>query len=251
MLVYGGPLAAADRVDPLERARVFYNQGEYDAAVAAAEEGRRLPDKADSADLIAARAYLEKFRQSGIAGDLVSGRDRLRRINASRLNAAERSEFIVGLGVALYFDGDTGAAGELFDSVLADSQLTAEARERVLDWWASALDQEARKRADTERASIYQRVRDRMRAELARHDGSVAASYWLSAAARGQGDLQAAWDAAQAGWVRSVLGAGRADALREDLDRLVLQALVPERARALALPAEDLTLEWEQFKDRW
>src|SRR5262245_35896578 len=104
LLVWGAPLAAADRADPLERARLFYNQGEYDAAVTAAEEGRRLPDKADSADLIAARAYLEKFRQSGIAGDLGSGRDRLRRINANRLNAAERSEFTVGLGVTLYFD---------------------------------------------------------------------------------------------------------------------------------------------------
>jgi hypothetical protein len=247
----GAPLRAADRVDPLERARLLYNQGEYDAAVAAAEEGRRVPDKADSADLIAARAFLEKFRQSGITGDLSTGRDRLRRINASRLNPAERSEFTVGLGVTLYFDGDAGAAGELFDSVLADSQLTTEARERVLDWWASALDEEARKRSDADRASTYQRVRDRMRAELASNDGSVAASYWLAAAARGQGDLQAAWDAAQAGWVRSTLSAGRGDALRQDLDRLVLQALVPERARALDLPAEDLTLDWEKFKERW
>jgi hypothetical protein len=251
LLIWGAPLHAADRVDPLERARLLYNQGEYDAAVAAAEEGRRLPDKADSADLIAARAFLEKFRQSGITGDLESGRERLRRINASRLNFAERTEFTVGLGVTLYFDGDAGAAAELFDSVLADSQLTTEARERVLDWWASALDEEARKRSDAERAAIYLRVRDRMRSELARNDGSVAASYWLSAAARGQGDLQAAWDAAQAGWVRSTLTAGRGDALREDLNRLVLQALVPERARALDVPPDDLMLEWEKFKERW
>jgi hypothetical protein len=251
LLIWSAPLGAADRIDPLERARLLYNQGEYDAAVAAAEEGRRLPDKADSADLIAARAYLEKFRQNSIAADLSSGRDRLRRINANRLNPAERSEFTVGLGVTLYFDGDTGAAGELFDSVLADSQLTAEARERVLDWWASALDEEARKRSNGERVSIYQRVRDRMRSELAGNDGSAAASYWLSAAARGQGDLQAAWDAAQAGWVRSTLSTSLGNVLREDLDRLVLQALVPERARALNLPAEDLTLEWEKFKERW
>jgi hypothetical protein len=39
--------------------------------------------------------------------------------------------------------------------------------------------------------------------------------------------------------------------LRADLDRLVLRAIVPERARALAQPPEALRLEWERFKDKW
>jgi hypothetical protein len=43
----------------------------------------------------------------------------------------------------------------------------------------------------------------------------------------------------------------RAPALRADLDRLVLTALVPERARALGQPPETFRDEWERFKSRW
>ena len=66
-----------------------------------------------------------------------------------------------------------------------------------------------------------------------------------------QGDLQAAWDAAEAGWVRASLATDRGAALRADLDRLMLVAIVPERARALAQPADTLRLDWERFKERW
>ena len=98
--------------------------------------------------------------------------------------------------------------------------LTGEARERVLDWWASAIDREAKPRPDIERQGVYQRIRTRMDEELATHPGSGAAAYWIAAAARAQGDLQAAWDAAQAGWVRARLGSDKGAALRSDLDRL-------------------------------
>ena len=63
--------------------------------------------------------------------------------------------------------------------------------------------------------------------------------------------MQAAWDAAQAAWVRSALAADHGAALREDLDRLVLRAIVPERAKAMAQPPETLRAQWEQFKERW
>jgi hypothetical protein len=251
LLLVASAADAADRVDPLARARLLYNQGEWDAAVAAAEEGGRSPDKADGADLITARAYLEKFRQTGSPDDLALARDRLRRIQVARLTPPERIEWLVGLGETLYFDGSAGAAGELFDSVLDDSSLADDARDRVLDWWASALDEEGRRRGDADRAVVYGRVRERMRLELARNPASATASYWLSAAARGQGDLQAAWDAAQAGWVRAALTGLGGDALREDLDRLVVRALVPERARALGQAEYALQDEWDQFKERW
>ena len=70
-------------------------------------------------------------------------------------------------------------------------------------------------------------------------------------AARGEGDLQAAWDAAQAGWVRAPLAMMRAASLRGDLDQLVLHGLVPERARLLGQPPDTLRDEWEQFKEQW
>src|SRR5438132_14261181 len=84
---------AAD--DPLARARLLYNQHQYEAAVNAAEQARLTPARADAADLIAARAYLERFRASSTPGDLVNARERLRRIDPQRFPARERAEFIV------------------------------------------------------------------------------------------------------------------------------------------------------------
>jgi hypothetical protein len=90
-----------------------------------------------------------------------------------------------------------------------------------------------------------------MRDELGLNPGSAAASYWLSAAALGQGDHQAAWDAALAGWVRAPLAEDHGAALRGELDRLVQRLIVPQRARALAQPPELFQQEWDDFKARW
>jgi hypothetical protein len=244
--------AAAQQTDPLVRARTLYNQRQFDAAIMAADDGGAVPERADSADLIAARSYLERFRESGEPADLTNARERLRRIDAARLRTLERTELVVGLAETLFFDGTAGAAADVFDSVLVRREvLDAESRERALDWWASAVDTEARPRPDIERQALYQRIRDRMREELGANPASATASYWLSAAARGQGDLQAAWEAAEAGWVRAPLANDRGAALRGDLDRLVQVAIAPERARALAEPAEMVLAEWEQFKEKW
>jgi hypothetical protein len=96
-----------------------------------------------------------------------------------------------------------------------------------------------------------------MEEEVAENPGSTAASYWLAAAARAAGALDRAWHSAQAGWVRAVLAEDRGAALRADLDRLVTQALIPERAAKLA-GRGDLTevqtallQEWEAFKKAW
>jgi hypothetical protein len=121
----------------------------------------------------------------------------------------------------------------------------------VLDWWASAVDREARPRPDIERQALYQKVLDRMEAELVANPASGVAAYWLCAAARGQGDLRAAWDAAQAAWVRAPLTIDRGATLRADLDRLVQRGIVPDRARVLAQPPDVLLKEWERFKEQW
>jgi hypothetical protein len=238
--------------DPLVRARALYNQRQFQAAISAAEQARLTPGRADAADLVAARAYLERYRESSASDDLANARDRLRRIDPLRFPPGERDEFIVGLGETLFFDGAFGAAANVFDSVLRNGGLlTGDARERVLDWWASAIDREARPRPDIERQSRYQRIRARMEEELATHPGSGSAAYWLANAARAQGDLQAAWDAAQAGWVRASLAADHGAALRADLDQLVLRGIVPDRAKLLAQPPDTLRLEWEKFKEKW
>jgi hypothetical protein len=246
------PSAAAEPRDPLARARILYNQRQFEAAVSAADEVHGNPDRADSADLIAARAYLERFRETESPDDLTHARERLRRITAERFTPRERIEFIIGLGQTLFLDGAPGAAAAVFDTVLAAQDgLPGGARERVLDWWASALDRDARPRSDLDRQAVYQKVRDRMAKELEDNPASATATYWSAAAARGQGDLHAAWDAVQAGWVRALLAADQGVELRADLDQLVQRAIIPERARILAQSPDTLRLEWERFKERW
>jgi len=252
-LVLAVPVAvrAADDRNPLARARQLYNMRDFDAAVAAADDARKAPERADSADLIAARALLERFRASAAPDDLVQARERLRRLAPDRLAERERLEFVIGLGEALYLDQAPGAAAAVFDSILASDATLLDGRDLVLDWWASAVEEDARPRTEFERQALYQAVRARMREELARRPDSATAAYWAIAAARGQGDLQGAWDAAQAGWVRAPLTPDHGAALRGDIDRLVQRAIIPERARAIGQPAETIREEWEAFKEKW
>src|SRR5580765_4703814 len=227
------PASARAEDDPLARARQLYNQRQFQEAVSAAEQARQLPAHADLADLVAARAYLERFRESAAADDLANARDRLSRLDPAKFPPRERAEYIVGLGEALFFDDSYGAAAAVFD------------------WWATSVDREAKPRPDIDRHEIYQRIRTRMRDEIATRPANGTAVYWLAASAQAQGDQQAAWDAAQAGWVRAPLTGDRGAALRADLDRLVVMAIVPDRARVLGQPVDGLRAQWEQFKDRW
>jgi hypothetical protein len=242
-------LVAADD-DLLARARQLYNLRDFDQAIEAAEAARESPQFADRADLVAARAYLERYRETGAPADRENGRERLRRIDPDRLTMRERVELIVGLGQALYLDGAPGAAAVLFASVL-EVGVGLESRERVLDWWATALDRDARPRPELDRRAIYGDLRDRMTTEISLFPNSSVAAYWLAAAAAGQGEWAAAWDAALSGWVRAPLAEDGGVALRDDLDRLMERAIVPQRARVLARPAEALQQEWDAFKARW
>ena len=244
------PAMAAD--DPLARARQLYNQQQYEAAVNAAEQARLIPARADAADLIAARAYLERFRSSQASDDLTNARLRLRRLDPARFEPRERIEYLVGLGEALYFDGAYGAAADIFDSVLRGGDvIAADQRERVLDWWADALDHDARPRPDIDRQAVYRRIRARMEDELALRPANTVAAYWHAAAARAQGDLQTAWDAVEAAWVRATLATDGGERLRRDLDVLMQDGVIPERAKASGVPPQRLQTEWDQFKEQW
>src|SRR5687767_10798086 len=108
------PAGAAD--DPLARARALYNARQFEAAVNAAEQARLLPSRANAADLVAARAYLERYRESRTSDDLTNARERFRRLNPRGFTPRERTEYVVGLGETLYFDGAYGAAATVFDS---------------------------------------------------------------------------------------------------------------------------------------
>jgi hypothetical protein len=247
----GGP-AFADERALLARARAAYNARDFDAAITAADEAIKEVGQSDSADLIAARALLERYRTTALTDDLTHARDRLRKLSADRFVDRERLEFIVGVGEALYFDGAPGAAAAVFETVLeSTTPPLIDERDLVLDWWASAVDQDARPRSEFERQPIYERVRARMRSELAQHPQSATAAYWSVAAARGQGDYQSAWSYAQAAWVRAAMAPDHGAALRGDIDRLVLRAVIPERARATGQSPDALREEWDAFKERW
>jgi len=175
----------------------------------------------------------------------------LRRITPDRFTDRERLEYVVGLGEALYFDGSPGAAAAVFDSVLRSDAPLLDGRDVVLDWWASAVGEDARPRTEFERQALYRQIRARMGEELGERPTSATAAYWAVAAARGEGDLQGAWDAAQAAWVRAPLTEDHGAALRGDLDRLVQRAIIPERARATGQTPESLQEAWERFKEKW
>jgi hypothetical protein len=236
----------------LAEARARYNAGDLDGAIAAAAEARVEPGAAHAASLVIGRAYLDRFRTTADALDLSSGREALASIDAAALVPADRAAWLVGLGQSLYLGGRPGAAAELFDTALGNPEALSPADARtLLDWWASALDQEAGTATAPRRIAIFARISARMEAELAEAPGSAPAIYWLAAAALGAGAFESAGELAAAGWVRAQAVPATAGAARADLDRLVLDALTPARARAREVAEETLVAEWTFFKEPW
>ena len=257
MLLVTAPLAWGAEHPSLTKARALYNAADYDAAIGAATVARVDPASADASALVAARSHLERHRLRLDPGDLVAAREALGAIRPAALSPRDRVDLLVGLGQALYLGEAFGAAAELFDTALSQSWLLG-ARDRLLllDWWATAIDREAQTRAADRRVPLLEGVIARMEAEVRRDPGSAAANYWLAASARGAGDIDRAWHAAVAGWIRAMLTPGTAAALRSDLDRLVTQVLIPERARTR--PAREqqealtaLRAEWDSVKEQW
>jgi hypothetical protein len=255
--------AQPQATQPLARARQAYNAGQFDAAIAAATEARKTPALASSANLVLSRARLERFRAKLDPADLAGAHESLTAIEPARLSPAEHRDYTVGLGIAAYFEGRPGAAAELLEPLLSTSAATPSQnlmlgeRRALFDWWATAVDRAAQLAPDAARRDFYLRIVERSQTELARDTASTAAGYWLAAAARGAGDLDRAWHAAIAAWIRSRAFADR-EGVRADLDHLVSTAIIPERARALNTDARDnaalvaaMRAEWEQIKTSW
>jgi hypothetical protein len=259
VLVVALVLAAAPlhATDALSEARRLYNLGQYEAAERAAREAMRVPATAEGGRVVLGRIQLEKYRQTGAPEDLTEAIASLRAVDSRALDARERIELTIGLAEELYLEDRFGAAAALFDSVVDGSTLLGPAaHDRVLDWWATAVDRQAQTRAPADRGDLYARLMTRMAAEIAKDAASAPAGYWLAAAARGAGDLDRALNEATAAWVRAVLARDRGASLRADLDRLVVQGILPDRAARL--PVRDHTqalagmiAEWEAFKARW
>jgi len=247
---------SATRED-LARARILYNEGKFDAAIEASMAAQRTPATADAAAVVLARALLERYRQRADPSDLSAARSALGSVRAVSLDAQDSNDLLMALGEALFFEDDYGAAAQMFASALEGARfLGPEAGDAMLDWWGSAVERHADALVKDLRRSALERLRDRMSAELARNPGSAPAAYWVVVGTRGAGDPKAAWDAAIAGWVRARLAGGGSASLRADLDKLVLEGIIPDRVRSV--PSErrdqaetDLRIEWALVKERW
>jgi hypothetical protein len=257
-------MAQTTATDPLTAARQLYNLQRYGDAIALAAQARAVPATADAAAVILARAYFERFRQAGAAEDFLEARSVLRSVTASRLSPRDRVEYLIALGQSIYLDEtDTlddrfSAAAEQFEAALARAELLDEpSRDRLFEWWAGALDRQAQQNAEHGRRSFYERILRRAEAEVGRDDGAASAAYWLAAAARGIGDLSRAVGAASAGWVRAGSLGARGENLREELDRLMKQVILPERAREITSEGDArqtlviLEAQWEAHKKKW
>ena len=256
ILAAAGATPAAS-ADALAEARRLYNQGQYETATRYAREALKVAATMESARLVLGRIYLERFRKSADAVDLTEAREALKNVNYETLDPRERAELAIGLGEYLFLDDKFGPASESFERVLdRSSSLGPAAHAHVLDWWATSLDRLALTRPRDMREPVYARIAIRMEKELALDPASAPAAYWLAAALRGTGNLDRAWFTAQAGWVSALLAPDHGAALRADLDRLMLQAIIPERA-ARVQPKDpkaatvSMRAEWDALKAAW
>jgi tetratricopeptide (TPR) repeat protein len=243
--------------EDLARARQLFNDRKFDDAIIAATAARKTPDTADAAAIVLARAHLERYRQVPDPADLGAARTALGAVGVDRLTTPDRAEFLIALGGSLFLEDDFGAAAEIFESAIEIAPAAGEsARESVLDWYGSAMERWAAPYVTSRRAVMLTRLVARMETEQAKNPGSRAASYWLAAGLRAQGELDRAWQAAIAAWVRAPIAGNSALALRADVDRLVLEGIIPDRGKEA--PDGDregretaLRAEWELVKQKW
>jgi hypothetical protein len=248
--------AAAQRAD-LAKARTLYNQREFDAAIEAAAIAQKTPATADAATVVLARAHLERYRERANPDDLSAARTALGTVRVSNLDARDNVDLLMALGEALFFEDDYGAAATLFESGIDAAILQGpQTGESMLEWWGSAMERHADGLEREPRVAAFGRLRERMSRELARNPGSAAAAYWFVVGTRGEGEPIEAWEAAVAGWVRARLAGAMSAKLRADLDKLVLEGIIPDRIRASAPDKRgqmesDLKTEWAVVKERW
>jgi hypothetical protein len=256
VIAFAARPAAAEHPS-LVQARTLYNESKYEAAIAAASMARTDPASADAASVVIGRSHLERHRLLADPVELTAARLALSAVRPAPLSPRDRVDLLIGLGQALYQGDSFGAAAELFDTALSQPVVLPDGdRQQLLDWWATAVDRGAQALPLDRRLALLAEVRERMETEVRIEPGSEPANYWLAVAARGVGDLERAWHTAIAGWIRAPLRPESAQDLRDDLDRLVSQALILERARSRpAVEQGDalvaLRAEWDAIKSQW
>jgi hypothetical protein len=237
-------------------ARALYNAGLVDRAIELAEADWEATASAEAA-LVLARAKLDRFSRLESGADLSSARQLLDRIDVSTLLPAQRLDWEISVAAGLFLAGRAGPAVVMFERLLDHSLLGGAERDRVLNWWATAVDRVGRDQLPDRRSQTYGKMTRRLEKELERDPSSGPGAYWSVVAARGAGDPEQAWNLAVAAWVRAPV-TGDPAGLRDDLDRLVLQGVIPDLAsirtedsgdqfQSVRLMAQ-LTADWEDLK---
>lgn len=246
----------ADRAE-LARALLLYNAREFDRAIDAALAAQKSPETQDAASVVLARALLERYRERVDPADLAAAREALGSVRTGVLEPRGRLEYLLAVGQALFLEDEFGAAASLFASgVTQGHEVDPVLGDALVDWWGSAVERQANASDPDTRKALFEGLARQMREQLARLPGSAAAAYWAAAGLRGAGDALAAWHAATAGWARARLAGERSASLRADLDKLVLEGIIPDRVRSLASTERavaelQLRAEWELLKERW
>jgi hypothetical protein len=247
--------AFAQRAE-LAKARALYNERQFDAAIEAAKVAHSFPTTADAAAIVAARAYLERYRERADAADLAAARAALTAVHPAGLDPRDRVEFLLGLGESLFLENDFGAAAEIFETGIAGAAYHPELQDALLEWWASAIDRHSTNLPHHARRAGFERIAERMSAEIGKNPASPVAGYWMVVALRGSGNVTRAWDAAVAGWARARLMGDRAASFRADINRLVNDGIIPDRAQQLppdqrAAAESQMKADWELVKEKW
>lgn len=251
------PVSAQSARAELAKARAHYNAGRYDLAIDTARVARRLAETADAASVVLARAHLQRYRESADPADLSAGREALGQARVDSLVARDRLEWMLALGQALFLEDNFGAAALTFESGL-DGAVAADPAlgDAMLEWWGSAVERQAVGMGREARAELFERVASWSLRAMTRDPQSASAAYWYVVALRGESEPQAAWDAAVAAWARARMMGDRAATLRADLDKVVLEGVLPDRVRQVAADQRasvelQLKAEWEAVKEKW
>jgi hypothetical protein len=178
LLACSGLTEAASRVND---ARKLYNQELYELAIRAATEARQAGDAVDEASLIFAPRPSRTLPPDPRRAQPQRGA--VRRCAPSMPRSCRRGRRRSSHSPwanTCFWPTSSVRPAELFDSTSARvDDLGPAARDRVLDWWATAMDREAQEDS-AHRAGLYQRIIERMEDELRQQPGSTAAGYWLA-----------------------------------------------------------------------
>ena len=200
------------------------------AAGSSGAGGHRTPASRHAALVVLGRAGARALPADGRPGRPdARARRRFEDVDASRLDARDRLELLIGLGEALYLDDLFLPAAELLESAMGEAPLLGRRRARSVARLVGdgARSPRAVPRRRPSAVAIYRPHPGAHGAEIERIPGTGAAAYWMAVAARARGDIDRAWDLARAGWVRAQLTRDRGAALAPDLDRLVREAIIP------------------------